>query len=86
MYIQTDCLSMHRHIELADLLSGDMYDSVYGAGAGFWHEMLRTLERNGHQEAGHYRADIVRNCTCYPKPLLKHLMPNHFSLYKRCRL
>ena len=77
---------MHRHIELADLSSGGMYDSVYGAGAGFWHEVLRTFERNGHQEAGHYRSDIVRNCTCYPKPLLKHLMPNHFSLYKRCRM
>ena len=77
---------MHWHIELADLSSGGMYDSVYGAGAGFWHEMLRTLERNGHQEAGHYRADIVRYWTCYPKPLLKYFMPNHFSLYKRCRL
>ena len=52
----------------------------------FWHEMLRIFERNGHQEAGHYRADIVRYCTCYPKPLLKYFMPNHFSLYKRCRL
>ena len=49
-------------------------------------EMLRIFERNGHQEAGHYRADIVRYCTCYPKPLLKYPMPNHFSLYKRCRM
>ncbi len=45
--------------------------SVYGAGVGFWYEVLRTFERNGHQEAGHYRSDIVRNCTCYPKPFVK---------------
>ena len=30
-------------LNLADLSSGGMYDSVYGAGAGFWHEVLRTL-------------------------------------------